>query len=157
MTRETALIVWGWRFGFEIRPVDLSLWPRLMAFGRSRTGHISNPRAIGDKRTPELLRLRSTHKHSPGFAEIWTASLALTLLVAYQIAHRKETTLQVIAPAPRPFAVAPRGRSPLPRTGRPLPRADERWLRIEGGWELFGSAKSRSLSTNRTETPLHDL
>jgi hypothetical protein len=73
----------------------------------------------------------------------------LTLLFAYQFAHRKQTTLQVLAPAPRPSAVAPCGRSPLPRTSRPLPRADERWLRIEGAWEHFGSAKSQALGGGR--------
>jgi hypothetical protein len=31
--RETTLIAWGWRLGFANRPVDLFLWPRLMAVG----------------------------------------------------------------------------------------------------------------------------
>jgi hypothetical protein len=154
--RETALIAWGWRLGFANRPVPIPV--------AETDGHRVVGLATLAVRLPLMTRRRQNCcdctrciTHSPRFAGIWIALLALTLRVAYQIAHRKKTTLQVLAPAPRPFAVAPRGRSPLPRTGRPLPRAGERWLRIEGAWEHSGSAKYRSLSTNRTETSLHDL
>ena len=75
--------------------------------------------------------------HSPQFAEIWIASLVLTLLIAYQLAYRRQTTPKCSAPASRPVAVAPRGRSLPPEDRPPLLRAvgQLRWIEWASAFE----------------------
>src|SRR5262245_36410955 len=60
------------------------------------------------------------HTHSPRFAVIWIASLALSFLVAFLFAQRRQTASQVLGPgAPSPSPRLPAA-GPSPPEDRPL-------------------------------------
>src|SRR5215467_8718652 len=97
------------------------MWPSPMVLGPT-TSAVGLPSMAGGLQDCPLLQLSSTQTHSPRFAEIWTASLALTLPVSYHFAYRRRIDRKCLAPA-SPFAVATRGRSFPPEDRPPHLRA----------------------------------
>src|ERR1700757_1735199 len=96
--------------------------------------------------------------HSPRFG----ASLAPTLIVAYQFAYRRQTHSQVLGArrsVPSPWAA--RGRSFPSQGPAALPQASSRLTGDGAGvgcaWRPVEPWKSQSSSTKRTEISLYDL